>query len=418
MMLGSKFLRLWSAYTISTIGDWAYRLAIPIVIFDLTQSAFWMSAAYAANFAPFILVMPFGGVIADTIDRQKILWISDIISAFVALAICFYLYLGGTNIYALLPGFVALGMLASISHPAFQGMIPSIVEENRLARANSLITSSDSVLNMGAPIVSGVLIAIVGAYSILWFNAASFLVSSALIYSIKIRGSVAIVKKSFREIKLKQDLKDGYNIAMSYPLIMWGTYLFILVNFSSHLILGNIIYYLTEALTLSASDAGLVLGLSAGGAAIGAISAPYFIKKFHSGKLMLFCVALSAIGTSTLLLSSSIGITAVLIGRGLTTAAEATIVVTMFTERQRLLPSEYLSRTVAITRTISYVPVPIAAISGGYLLSAFGGNMNILIVTSAAVLAACVMIGFFTPFVSDAIFSSSSSKELSCPSEG
>ena len=185
-MINRNFWKLWGAYTISAIGDWAYRIAIPLIIFDLTGSAFLMSAAYAATFAPFIFVMPFAGVFADLLDRKKLLWISDLISAIVACAICLYLASGFGNIYILLSGFAMLGILASLSHPAFQGFIPNIVEEDHLAKANSMVTSSDSVLNLVAPAISGLLIAAIGAYAVIWVNAASFVLSTILILLIRV----------------------------------------------------------------------------------------------------------------------------------------------------------------------------------------------------------------------------------------
>ena len=200
--------------------------------------------------------------------------------------------------------------------------------------------------------------------------------------------------------KVFKDLRDGYKTAMSFPLIKWGTFLFILVNFSNHIILGNIIYYLTENLGLDASRAGLVLGLSAGGAVIGAAMAPRFIGRVNPGRLMLGCVACSAAGTMLLLAGHILGVWIVVVGRAMNMACEAMIIVTMFTERQKLIPNRYLSRTVAITRTICYVPVPIAAMTGGYLLTMFGGDMTGLIVISAAVLVLCAVVGLFTPFVS------------------
>lgn len=399
-MFKSGFAALWGAYTISIIGDWAYRIAMPLVVYDLTQSPFLMSLAYAATFAPFIVVMPFGGVLADAMDRKKILWVSDLLSAVVAIAICAYLAFGGANVYFMLPGLAVLGALASVSHPAFQGFIPSIVRKEDLSRANSLVTTSDSLLNLIAPAVSGVLIGFLGAYWVLWLNAVSFVLSAGLVLTIRHQSIPDMATSRILSLgSVCIGLKEGFETAMRYPLIKWGTLLFILVNFSSHIILGNLIYFLTQNLGLDASLAGLAIGLSAAGAVPGALIAPQLMQRWHPGHLMLGCVAVSAVGTAILLIGSEFGFWAVVVGRAITSGAEAIIVVTMFTERQRQVPQQYLSRTVAITRTISYLPVPIAAITGGILLSAFGGDMTGVIVISAVVLVLCVVLGLFTPFV-------------------
>lgn len=397
MSLGRNFNTLWLAYTISIIGDWAFRIAIPLVVYDLTGSPILMATAYAATFAPFILIMPIAGVIADAYNRHRLLWLSDLVSAVVAVAITAYLSTTSPNIYLILPGLVILGAMASVSHPAFQGFLPSTVESGDLAKANSYIATSDSIFNMIAPAFGGALVAMVGALSVLWLNSASFLVSMGLILAIKARPQE--ITDHLRLRSVFSSLHDGLNVAMSYPIIKWGTVLFILVNFSSHLVLGNIIYFLTEQMGLTPDIAGYVLGASAAGGLIGALIAPRFLGRIHPGRFMLLCVGLSACGTLFLVAGPTYGVLPVLLGRALTMGAEAAIVVTMFTERQRLVPPSHLSRAVGITRTISYVPVPIAAVLGGYLIALNQGDMRFAIYLSAAVLLLCTLLGLFTPFI-------------------
>lgn len=80
-------------------------------------------------------------------------------------------------------------------------------------------------------------------------------------------------------------------------------------------------------------------------------------------------------------------------------AAEAVIVATMFTYRQRIVPSHCLGRVAAVTRTVSALPIPLAAITGGYILSITGGDMRAMIAASAVVLLSCGVGGLLTPFV-------------------
>lgn len=56
---------LLTAYTISTAGDWLYRLAFPLLVLDLTGSAIGAGLAYALEYLPYILFSLAGGVAAD-----------------------------------------------------------------------------------------------------------------------------------------------------------------------------------------------------------------------------------------------------------------------------------------------------------------------------------------------------------------
>ena len=110
---------------------------------------------------------------------------------------------------------------------------------------------------------------------------------------------------------------------------------------------------------------------------------------------MLTCVFVVTAGTCAMLIGS---VAAVAASRTIVLAAEAVIVVTMFTFRQRVVPSHSLGRVAAVTRTISALPIPLAAVVGGYILSITGGDMRAVIATSAIILLACGIGGLLTPF--------------------
>ncbi|HEU5380338.1 MAG TPA: hypothetical protein VFV38_33350, partial [Ktedonobacteraceae bacterium] len=74
---------LLSGFFISTIGDWFYQLALPLLIYDLTHSAMSMAVTYGLAYAPWLLFLPFGGVIADRVDRRRLLVLGALSSALI-----------------------------------------------------------------------------------------------------------------------------------------------------------------------------------------------------------------------------------------------------------------------------------------------------------------------------------------------
>ncbi|KAA2242141.1 MFS transporter [Salinarimonas soli] len=396
--MGSGYILLLAAYVVSIVGDWSFKIAIPVIVMELTGSPLLMSVAFACSFAPYIVMMPLGGVVADLFRRQRILYLGDFAAAALCTLICAYLALGGTNVYVLFPALFGLGIVSSVYHPAFQSFIPNVVAREALPRANATFATSDNLLNLLGPAISGGLVAAFRPDWIIWFNAASFLVSGLAILAIR-----AQVPEVARQVRVSvagigRDLADGFRIAWSEPIIKWGTILFIGENFATNAILGNEIYFLTEVLGLSVSQAGLVIGASAAGAVAGSLVAPALMARFAPGRLMLSCLFVIAGGTAVMLLAQNLGIAAVVLGRGLLMGARAVIIVTMFTYRQRVIPQAYLGRTVAITRTISYVPVPVSAVVGGYVLAQTGGNMQAVLLMSVGTLLACALLGLLTPF--------------------
>jgi len=398
--LGRPYYQLLGAFVISMTGDWIFRLAMPVLLFEITGSALWMAVGYAASFAPYVLVMPFGGVIGDMVRRQRLLVVGDGASGAVCVALAAYVLLSPTPSPSVIVALLfALASIESCYHPAFQGFVPSVTPSRCLARANSLFAASENTLRVLGPIVGGVVIAALGTRTIVIANAATFIFSVALIASIRPLAPEVRRVATYSVKAVLGGLAEGVRVAASHPIIKWGTVLFILVNFASHIVLGNLIFFLTEPLGVDVRTAGLVIGGSGLGAVAGALIAPWFVDRFLAGRLMLFCVGLAAAGTALLFLAPDYGVGAVVAGRGLAAASEAMIVVAMFTLRQRAIPQSYLSRTVAITRAVSYLPVPVAAVVGGAILARTGGDMTVVIALSVASLCLCVAIGLFTPFV-------------------
>ncbi len=77
----SNYYLLLIAFFISESGSWLYKLALPLIVLEITGSPSSMVISYAIVFLPFLLVSIFGGVIADRFNRRTVLIVGDFISA-------------------------------------------------------------------------------------------------------------------------------------------------------------------------------------------------------------------------------------------------------------------------------------------------------------------------------------------------
>ncbi len=387
-----KFL---TAYTISSIGDWLYKLALPILLYQQTKSAMAMSIAYALTFLPFVIITPFGGVLADRLKRQKILIYGDLIATLftgiLALILTFALH-------SLWLAYIFIFLLASITslcHPAFQGFIPHIAEKNEYAKVNSMIANVDNLILLLGPLCSGILIAVFGGTISLYINALSFLLSVLLVSNIKpkiIEQLKTNAKITFANIF--SDLHQGFNYAMKEPTIKYGCILFIFSNFGINIFYANFMYYLITYLHLDATHVGYTIAITGVGSIIGALIAPQFISRYTAGRIILFCSIFEGIPILCLLFAKSY--LSVGIYWGITSALGSIIVVTYFTLRQKIIPTEYLGRTVAVTRAISYSIIPIASALGGVILK-YTNNIYNLMYLGGSVLLLNGIFGMFSP---------------------
>lgn len=169
-----------AARAISVAGSQVALIALTYRIYEVTGSAVWVSAVFLATFATLGVMTPLGGWLGDRFDRRTVMIASDLAAAGVFVALFF------VEAPWLLVAFALVATIAEVPFlPASQAAIPNLVSERELARANGLVGQAYSVGVTIGPLAGGVLVGAVGASTAFAINAVSFLVSAALIWSIR-----------------------------------------------------------------------------------------------------------------------------------------------------------------------------------------------------------------------------------------
>lgn len=177
--------RLATARAISVTGGAAAYTALMDAIFRATNGdPGWMSAALLLTFGVEGLAGPVGGFLSDRLDRRAVMVASDL-----AAAACF---LAMTVAHEQGP-LLAIAFVSAVVEAPFwsasAAAVPNLVEERDLAWANSLVAVGRNAGVTVGPVLGGVLAATVGAPAVFAANAGSFLVSAALVVTIRGRFS-------------------------------------------------------------------------------------------------------------------------------------------------------------------------------------------------------------------------------------
>jgi predicted MFS family arabinose efflux permease len=180
------FRSLFFASVISLGCDWFLWVAINSLIYEATHKALYVGLAILAQEFAFFLVSPIGGVLADRLDRRKLMIVCDLARAAICLA---FLLVGPDRLWL---AYVLLPLLASFAapfDPAFSAATPNVVDPEDLPAANALNGSLwGTMLAVGAGL-GGVVSGAFGADTAFLVDAVSFLVSAALLMSIRRRFS-------------------------------------------------------------------------------------------------------------------------------------------------------------------------------------------------------------------------------------
>lgn len=179
-----SFRQLWLGQVVSQTGDWFNTIALYTIILNLTGSGRDVGLLLVARFVPSFLFGPISGVVADRFSRRSIMIISDLLRALVVLGFLFVRRADQLWIIYVLT-VLQLG-LSTFFEPAKTAAIPSIVSDRELVAANAISSVTWSVmLTLGAAI-GGVITGWFGTSVAFVLDASTFLLSAALIASVRL----------------------------------------------------------------------------------------------------------------------------------------------------------------------------------------------------------------------------------------
>ena len=164
----------WFGGLTSNIGRWFQTLAIPLVVFDLTDSAGWVGFAGFAQILPMALMGPYGGAIADRYPRRKVLLVTQTLQAFVALGLMTLWFSGVRSPGAYVAVSALVGMTAGLNLPAWQAIVSEIVPREQLLAGITLNSAQFNASRMIGPALGGAAIAWFGPGWAFFVNAISY----------------------------------------------------------------------------------------------------------------------------------------------------------------------------------------------------------------------------------------------------
>ena len=171
------FRRLFVGQTISTFGSEVAAVAAPFQLYQLTHSTLQVGLLSLCELFPLLTLTILGGAIADAVDRRRLLLVTEVLLALVALGFAFNASLDEPRVWAI---YVLVTLAMSVFSLGVAGMntvIPRLVESHELATANAIENVYGSTTNVAGPALGGLLIAVLGLKGAYLLDAATFTAS-------------------------------------------------------------------------------------------------------------------------------------------------------------------------------------------------------------------------------------------------
>jgi len=369
-----EFLKLWSAQTISQVGDQISYLALPLVaVLTLDASAAQMGLLTAAELMPHLLFSLAAGVwIERRTNRRRLMIVADIARAALLTSVpvaAAFDVLSFPQLYVV--GFLA-GSCAVLFDISWATMFVSVVPRRDVVEANSKLSATRALSFVVGPSLAGFLVQLLTAPVTLLVDAASF-IGSALFLG-RIRAEEPPVETNGEDSVL-ESLRGGFRYVFGDELIrpeLLCTATINLFNFVFHAIF---ILYATKELGVKPGLLGIVLGSAAVGGIVGAFLAVRIERLIGIGPAFTLGCVLFPLPLALVPLAAG-GETRIVAMLGLAEFFSSIGVMILDVNGGSLMylrtPDRLRSRMAGTYRFVNYGVRPLGALLGGGLGTAIG----------------------------------------------
>jgi len=169
------FRLMWIGACTSSIGTWMQIVAQGWLVYRLSHSAFLLALDQFLGGIPIFLFSLIGGVVADRVERRKILLGSQYMQMASAILMTVLVWTGVVQVWQILCLSFVSGFAQAFGGPAYQALIPTLVERDDMPNAIALNSIQFNVAVMVGPALAGQALAKLGETSCFALNAISFL---------------------------------------------------------------------------------------------------------------------------------------------------------------------------------------------------------------------------------------------------
>jgi MFS family permease len=149
----------WIGACTSSIGTWMQIVAQNWLVVSLTDSPFYLGLDAFLQQLPIILFSLIGGVFADRYDRRRTLMLSQVVQMSTSAALAILMYFQAVQIWQILALSFVTGCAQAFGGPAYQSLIPSLVDKKDLPNAVALNSIQFNVARVLGPLAFGVILA-------------------------------------------------------------------------------------------------------------------------------------------------------------------------------------------------------------------------------------------------------------------
>lgn len=365
-----NFRIFWLGMVASVLGFQILQVAQLWLTFDLTHSYLKLGFVGASAAVPQILLSLFGGVIADRVDRRRLLQVTQGLMALLMFALALLVYLHLITFEYLVALALLMGVLGGLGQPSQQAMVPYLIDRRDLMNAVALTSAVWQGTRIIGPGIGGVIIDLLGPALCFTVTGIGFLIMVATLAVLRLQPAETPVRRGafFQEMRgglsfIRRDTLFFSLIGLSFFNAFFGmAYIGIMAGFAK------------EVLDLGGTGLGILVGASGIGALAGTLTIGSLGGLRRRGWLIiggsllfgsfLILFAFSRIFPLSLFLLVLVG------------AANSTYMVALMTQLQVSVPDALRGRVMGVFG-MTYSMMPLGSLPMGTVASFFGSPVAV-----------------------------------------
>jgi MFS family permease len=371
-----NFRLYWTGQIVSLVGTWMQTVSQPWLVLLLGGSYIQLGIVVALQFAPSLALAPLGGVLADRVDKRRLLLVTQSVAAIQAAVLFTLTATHVIQIWQIMLLALALGFVNALDMPVRQSFAAELVPREDLMNAITLNSASFNLARVIGPAVAGVTLALYGPAFNFAINAVSYL---GVLTALRRMDPAAMqrISRPAQHPSIRSSLSEGIRYALRTPTVLWPLVLLAGVgtfgmNFQTLLPL-----FAKYTLHLEADGFGALFAAMGVGSLLGSLSLA-FIGSRRPLVWMILGGAVSFVIFESLLSLSRAPVAAfsLIVFVGLSSMLMVnTINVTV----QRSVPDELRGRVMALYVTVFAGSTPIGGLFAGTVAQAWGPPAGFLI---------------------------------------
>lgn len=292
--LNSRNYRLFfTGQAISLIGTWMTQVATIWLVYHLTNSALWLGFVGFSSQIPSFLLAPFGGILVERWNRQKILITTQILAMIQSLALAVLALTGVIHIWHLIVLSIIQGFINAFDSPARQAFVTEMVERKEdLGNAIALNSSIFNGARLVGPAIAGLVIASFGAGICFLIDGLSYIAVITGLLAMRLKPREMAVQTT----NVWQRLKEGFIYAFGFPPIRAILLLVAVFSFMGMPYTTFVPIFATNILHGGSETLGFLMAASGVGALIGGIYLSSRQSVIGLGKIIAFSPAILGMG--------------------------------------------------------------------------------------------------------------------------